>query len=144
MTPEQKRSRPLKKVKIGACSQEEKAGTPEQGPLEGARPWAGGEGACSGSENCPTPSPANLALPALVRGWWTKPHEECQGLAVPRASRLRARGTGKAWPRTLSEGLCGPLGARPGECPELARVGWGARHGFRRSSWPSRPGLMRA
>lgn len=57
---------------------------------------------------CPTPPPANVALPALVPGWWTKPHKECQGLAVPTASRLWAQGTGKAWPRTLSEGLCEP------------------------------------
>lgn len=68
------------------------------------------------------PSPSKQGPASPVQGWWTKPHKECQGLGVPRASRLRAQSTGKARPRTLSEGLCGPLGACPGGCWELAWV----------------------
>lgn len=75
--------------------------------------------------SCLTPSPNKQGPASTGPGLVDKAPQECQGLAVPRASRLRAQGTGKAWPRTLSEGLCGPLGARPGECRELARVVWG-------------------
>lgn len=56
-----------------------------------------------------------------------KAPQECQGLAVPRASRPSAQGTGRAWPRTASKGFCGPPGACPGESRELAVVVWGGQ-----------------
>lgn len=70
----------------------------------------------------PLPAPIQQGASSTGPGLRTKPHGEGQGLTVPRASKLWAQSPGKAWPGTLSEGLCGPLGSCPGQCRELARV----------------------
>lgn len=80
------------------------------------------EGAMRRREGSPLslpPQPGPCQLWPQARG--QHPPKECQGLLVPSGSQPQAQDTVRQ-ATTSSESLCGPLGARPGQCRH--QPGW--------------------